>query len=93
MLLTLDEIKRQVSAVDYDDDDALLLNLGEAAETEVCSTCGRTLEEFMAINRGIFPADVKQAMLIRTAELYADREGGEKPNHVFSSLLAKWVKV
>lgn len=93
MILTLEEIKRQVSAVDYDDDDELLVELASAAESEVCAICGRNLNEFMDMNGGNFPLDVKRAMLIRTSELYANREGSEKVNHTFSSILTKWIKV
>lgn len=88
----LASIKRQCR-VDFNDDDELLMSLGEAAEAEVIRITGRPVSELIEMGEGDWPAPLRQAMLVRTAQLYRDAEGSEKPNALFESLIRPYVKL
>lgn len=90
--LRLDEIKRQCR-VDFDEDDALLTSLGEAAEEETVRITGQTPEYLLEQGGGRWPSPLRQAMLIRTAQFYSQPEGSEKPNALFESLIRPYQKL
>lgn len=84
---------RQQCRVDYEDDDAVLLGCGDAAEAEVIRMTGRTVDELLEMGEGKFPAPLRMAVLIRAAQFYAQPEGGDKPNAVFESLIRPYQKI
>lgn len=86
MQTDLNMLKRQCR-IDFDDDDELLTQLGEAAEAEVIRMTGRTAEELTEMGCGELPAPLRQAVLIRAAQFYAQPEGTEKPNALFEALI------
>ena len=95
-MIDLKQVKRQCR-VDFDDDDDLLLDLLAAAEAEVTRITGRAAKELQeACGNGCcadWPAPVRQAILIRVAQLYRDPEGSEKPNSTFESLIRPYQKL
>lgn len=92
MEVTLEQLKRQCN-VDYDDDDATLLDMAEAAEEEVIRRTERTREELQEMGGGRFPAALRQAILVRVGELFANREGTDKPNMYFESQIRLYQKL
>lgn len=92
MLVGLDLIKRQCR-VDFDDDDKLLEAIGEAAEAEVIRITERTLDELLEMGDGRLPVQLRQAVLVRAAQLYANPEGTDKPNALFESLVRPFQKL
>lgn len=90
--LRLEEIKRQCR-VDFEEDDALLTSLGEAAEEETVRITGRNAEELLDMGGGHWPSPLRQAMLIRTAQFYSQPEGSEKPNALFESLIRPYQRL
>ena len=94
MLLMTDlaQVKRQCR-VDFDDDDELLTGLAEAAEAEVIRWTGRTAEELLDMGAGGIPAPLRQAVLIRVAQFYAQPEGTDKPNALYESLIRPYQKI
>ena len=85
-MIDLDLVKRQCR-VDFVEDDLLLRALADAAEAEALRRIGRDEMDLLEEGAGQYPAPILQAILIRTAQLYRDPEGSEKPNITFDSLL------
>lgn len=86
-MIDLELVKKQCR-VDYDDDDDYLRSLAEAAEAEVVRITGRSVLELLEMGNGEgYPAPIRQAILVRTGQLYADPEGTDKPNTLFMSLI------
>lgn len=85
-------IKRQCR-VDYDDDDMLLEQIGEAAEAEVIRMTGRSAEELLEMGDGLLPVQLRQAVLVRAAQMYSQPEGTDKPNALFESLVRPYQRL
>lgn len=71
MILTLEDIKRHLN-VDFDEDDALITSMIEAAEASIEQSIGVPLADIVADK---FPDDLKHAIRILTATFYEYREG------------------
>lgn len=82
-------LKRQCR-VDFDDDDELLRSCLDAAETETVRLTGRDVRELLEMGDGALPSPLRQAVLIRAAQFYAQPEGTDKPNSLFYSLVRNY---
>lgn len=71
--LTLDEIKSQCR-VDFEEDDALLLLYGAAAERAVVDATRRPLLELARMGHGAIPVRLRLAALMLAAHFYRIRE-------------------
>jgi uncharacterized phage protein (predicted DNA packaging) len=71
MILTLEDIKRHLN-VDFNEDDELITSMMEAAEASIENSIGVPLADFVSDG---FPADLKHAIRIMTANFYEFREG------------------
>lgn len=92
-MIDLRLVKRQCR-VDFDDDDELLTALAQAAEEEVCRFTGRRPSELLEMGPdGRYPAPIRTAILIRTAELYHNAEGSDRPNATFEALIRPYQKL
>lgn len=91
-LVTLEMVKRQCR-VDFNDDDELLTTLAESAEEEVVMLTGRSIGELLEMGSAGVPAPIRQAILVRTAQMYADAEGTEKPCTLYMSLLRPYQRI
>ena len=92
--LLLEDIKAQV-IVEHDEDDALLVRMGEAVEAMMPHALGAPLDEY-ADENGMLPADMYLAMLMRVGDLYAHRESRSNfatyDNGALRSLLLHYVR-
>ena len=70
--LTLTEIKKHL-IIEHDEDDAQLVSMADAVEAYLPHVLGRPLS-YYADEAGNIPADMRHAMLIDIADLYAHRE-------------------
>lgn len=84
---------KQQCRVDFDEDDELLAALVESAEAEVCRFTGRTPSELLDMGVDGYPAPIRMAILVRTAEMYHNAEGTEKGNALFEALIRPWQKL
>lgn len=91
-MIDLELVKKQCR-VDYDDDDSFLASLVEAAEAEVTALTGREVDELIEMGGGDYPKPIRQAILVRTAQLYDDAEGTDKPNNLYLSLIRPFQKL
>jgi len=73
MYVKVDDIKRHVN-VQWDDDDALIQSMIDAAELSIEKNIGTPLAD-IADEDGNLPADLIHAIRIMTASLYEHREG------------------
>lgn len=82
--LTLERLKRQVSADEYFADDALLRDLGEAAVATICNYTGRTAAELLEIGGGgSWPAPLLHAAAMLAAHWHNQREAADtSPSNV-----------
>ena len=71
MIVTLEDIKRHLN-VDFDEDDALITSMIEAAEASIEQSIGVPLADIATDG---FPDDLKHAIRILTATFYEYREG------------------
>lgn len=71
---SLEEIKKQVRADDFTDDDAYLQQLLDAAEAYIIRQTHRSEAELLKAGGGTFPLQLKQAELMLAAHLYNQRE-------------------
>ena len=91
-------LKKQVRADDFDGDDIYLEHLLQVAESQVESMTGYSAEELACIPDGDYPAELKQAILLRAASMYAYREDvdtaslSEVPNST-KALVKPWQKM
>lgn len=72
--VSLELLKKQVRADDFDGDDIYLEHLLQVAEAQVESMTGYSSDELSCIPDEDYPAELKQAILLRAASLYAYRE-------------------
>lgn len=72
MYVTVEEMKKHLN-VDYDEDDAYLQSLIDAAEAGVERFIQRPFAEVLAED-GSLPADLKHAVRLMAGGLYANRE-------------------
>ena len=70
----LDLLKMHVRADDITCDDAYLSDCLEAAQAQVINATGWTEKELAPIPNDAFPADIRRAVIMRAASLYAYRE-------------------
>ena len=91
-------LKKQVRADDFEGDDIYLEHLLQVAESQVESMTGYSAEELACIPDGDYPAELKQAILLRAASMYAYREDvdtaslSEVPNST-KALVKPWQKM
>ncbi len=71
---TLEDLKEQCN-VQHNEDDKRLREMLDAAESWLEKTVQQPLTDIAAKHNGALPKDLKQAMLIFGAGLYANREG------------------
>lgn len=96
--VSLELLKKQVRADDFDGDDIYLEHLLQVAESQVESMTGYSAEELACIPDGDYPAELKQAILLRAASMYAYREDvdtaslSEVPNST-KALVKPWQKM
>lgn len=96
--VSLELLKKQVRADDFDGDDIYLEHLLQVAESQVESMTGYSAEELARIPDGDYPAELKQAILLRAASMYAYREDvdtaslSEVPNST-KALVKPWQKM
>lgn len=96
--VSLELLKKQVRADDFDGDDIYLEHLLQVAESQVESMTGYSAEELACIPDGDYPAELKQAILLRAASMYAYREDvdtaslSEFPNST-KALVKPWQKM
>ena len=76
--LTLEDIKRQiVMDLDYNEEDELLVSLGDAAEQLVEKQIDVKLYDIAGENDGELPAPLLQSMKLIVEYLYDNRGSGE----------------
>lgn len=96
--VSLELLKKQVRADDFEGDDIYLEHLLQVAESQVESMTGYSAEELACIPDGDYPAELKQAILLRAASMYAYREDvdtaslSEVPNST-KALVKPWQKM
>lgn len=72
MKVALEDLKKQCN-VDFEEDDALILKYGTAAERWVENRLNSTFDDVVE-ERGFFPEDLEMAILMITAHWYRVRE-------------------
>lgn len=91
--LLLSEIKKHL-VIEHNEDDALLRMYGDAVEAFMPKMLGQPLDHYTD-DAGNLPADIKAAMLICVADLYAHRESQTAyqlhPTGALEALLAHHV--
>lgn len=96
--VSLELLKKQVRADDFEGDDIYLEHLLQVAESQVESMTGYSAEELACIPDWDYPAELKQAILLRAASMYAYREDvdtaslSEVPNST-KALVKPWQKM
>lgn len=73
-VVSLALFKKHVRADDFADDDELLQHYLDAAEAAVIRETHRTEAELTEIGGGVFPAPVKQAIMLLGGHWYNQRE-------------------
>lgn len=74
LTVSLDLLKMHVRADDITCDDEYLSDCLESATAQVINATGWTDEELAPIPDDAFPADLRRAVIMRAASLYAYRE-------------------
>ena len=86
--LTLEEIKRQIRVDSlFADDDQLLLDLGDSAESFMAAHLNRSLDDIAANNSGELPSAIKRALLMLVSYTY-DNDGSGETREIPTSV---WV--
>lgn len=73
-VVSLELFKKHVRADDFADDDVYLQHLLDTAESHVIRATNRTEDELTEIGGGVFPADLKHAIMMIGAHWYNQRE-------------------
>ena len=92
--LNLKDIKNQsVIDVDFEDDDVLLEQMGNAAEDYIEQLVNKPLDDICAENGGEMPSSLYQAMLIMTDYLYSQNRGSEQQTVDVPKVVEIFVKL
>lgn len=96
--VSLELLKKQVYAEDFESDDDLLEQKLAAAESQVIDDIGWTEEELSGIPDDKFPPQLKEAILMFAANLYRYREitdtGGLAPvPNTYQSIIKKYCRL